>query len=680
MKYSLNDYFPYMSERCVRIEVFPNKETAAKLVADYSSKGFISVQCCKLIPASISLIPTPKDMITAISAFIANNAGGIVFTGIESYAAFLHLRQQQDFVRGLRNLVEKQNGSARILISRGFNLFGFFDNPKYRDGLQLVEFEGEQTDSQDLRIQLLPEKWIGSNATISSVTEAMAMIGEFIPSGSYKAWLPDSEMPGENYGNVTIINQATAALFALYDLETDLAETDAELLLDKCKETSTAPLDFLINRFGGLAYLSKEKAAKRLLTLVEDELWPLYVWMLKSRIPPESYLYQVLVDTDAAEHYWRNYVIHTAIAHLRDAHAEEFAAERAEVLLGTNDSLIAGFVSETIEDEKAIPFLNCDSDFEIAGLIRHAARHELAHGMPEIIQKAAPILGQYLSPNYDYGDSDLTDYFNKLRCFRIRNIVDEAFVQRAYSAVVPASIKKRKDIISSYNDGETALLVVDGMGAEYYPLLLSLAKQNGINVVEQLLVCTSMPSSTQFNDIPWNADMRLQEVKRTDTISHMGYSAHEKCSYEDNLAEIFRVFRKDVLPRILIGLKDHKRVLVTADHGASYLAVLAHKNKMNKTLPWNGSPNDWRYAALDKAIETPDGMISDYHAKEQKTYYIVKGYNRLPKEGGKEYALHGGATLEEMLVPFVVFTKDTVTKPIEELVEQLIENDDFDFL
>ena len=46
----------------------------------------------------------------------------------------------------------------------------------------------------------------------------------------------------------------------------------------------------------------------------------------------------------------------------------------------------------------------------------------------------------------------------------------------------------------------------------------------------------------------------------------------------------------------------------------------------------------------------------------------MRGYHRLPKKGGKKYALHGGASLEERLVPVLVFSKDidadtVVTKP-----------------
>jgi hypothetical protein len=63
-------------------------------------------------------------------------------------------------------------------------------------------------------------------------------------------------------------------------------------------------------------------------------------------------------------------------------------------------------------------------------------------------------------------------------------------------------------------------------------------------------------------------------------------------------------------------------------------------------------------------------------------YWVVRGYNRLPKSGGKKNELHGGATLEERLVPVIVFKKGAVlesqtVQPIKS-VEQLVEKDDFD--
>lgn len=60
--------------------------------------------------------------------------------------------------------------------------------------------------------------------------------------------------------------------------------------------------------------------------------------------------------------------------------------------------------------------------------------------------------------------------------------------------------------------------------------------------------------------------------------------------------------------------------------------------------------------------------MSQYFPDSGKTYWVVRGYNRFPKRGGKKYALHGGASLEEQLVPVLVFTRNididtVVTKP-----------------
>ncbi|MCC8135852.1 MAG: hypothetical protein LIO40_04150 [Ruminococcus sp.] len=291
------------------------------------------------------------------------------------------------------------------------------------------------------------------------------------------------------------------------------------------------------------------------------------------------------------------------------------------------------------------------------------------------------MLNCYLAPNFDYGDEKLTEYFHKLRCFRMSDSISEEFVAEAYKAEIPKSIAKRDDIIAKFDDGDTALLVVDGMGAEYYPLLLNLAKSSALKVAEKRIVSVCLPSSTKFNKIKWGGN-RLQEIKRIDDISHEGYSSHEKCGFEENLTENFRVFTKNILPRINEGLSKCKRVLVTADHGSSYLAINAHKNGLNKTLPWEfGEVDDWRYAVLNSEIETPAGFVSVYSAEENKYYYVVKGYNRLPKQGGKPYAIHGGASLEEVLVPFVLFTDDDVHEAeIAAPVEEFIENDAFDIL
>ncbi len=414
-----------------------------------------------------------------------------------------------------------------------------------------------------------------------------------------------------------------------------------------------------------------------------DPLWPAYVWLLKAQIHAESYLYRVLQHTKDASEFLQNYIVNDAIAVLGHPSARNYADERKSVLRDKNmfEALIAEFALKTEDDDRSLCFLNCGTDTERRAIIRHAKKLELTYGLPEEFDRVDPVINFYLSPKFNYGDPALTEYFHALRCLRMSDTITADFVRMANKAAIPSCICKRDEVLPEFNDGETALLVVDGMGAEYYPLLMNLAKQNKMRTEMASIVSVRLPTSTKFNPIKWNENCQLQEVKRIDDVCHVGVSAHERCSYDENLAEVFATFQKTVLPRLREGLGNYKRVVVTADHGSSYLAVAAHNQNLDNDLPWTFGPvDDWRYAVLDHEIQTPEGMASVYSPNDSKWYYVVKGYNRLKHPGGKLYALHGGASLEEVLVPLVVCTNAPVVEEEVSVVDEFIENNDFDIL
>lgn len=684
MRFSLNTYQPYMRDKCTRIDVYPNNNVASNLVVEYRSIGYTDISVHRLISNSIKTIPLPDQLIKAMSDFASEHPEGVVYVGLDAYLALLQQWQQRDFYNGLRSLLDADKLNVRFLISEMSFHQSAFDNPRYIDGMGIVYLEGKRELTEALSVLLMPYRWVKNNVEAESISGCLAAMGDYIPVGNRVIAMDIGEMPSEDYGCLTVLRDPNEALKRLYNIDMTFDIEDADLLLTECAQNSMKPEAFLTERFGGAKYLNCEKAPAQLINLKEDRLWECYAWLLRMKIDRDSYLYRVLSTSYDATHFSQSYIVDTAISLLGDQNAMSYAREREAALRDRNsfEPLIAGFVAATQSDDRVIPFLNCGTDSELKGLILHASRLELTYGLPKQYNiETAAVLRYYLSPNYDYGNIALTEYFHKLRCFRMSNTVDQVFVEEAYNALIPKEIKQRDAIIGSYDDGETALLVVDGMGAEYYPLLLNMADENAIEVEEKRIVSAVLPTSTGFNKIKWPEERRIQEVKRVDSITHNGYSHYEKCGYEENLAEVFNVFKKQVLPRIVSGLRQYKRVVVTADHGASYIAVTAHKNGMDKTLPWPwGTPDDWRYSGMSQNIDAPEGMVAVYSATEQKTYYVVKGYNRLPKEGGKSYGLHGGATLEEILVPFVVFKKDSAPESQTITPEQMVENDLFDML
>jgi hypothetical protein len=296
-----------------------------------------------------------------------------------------------------------------------------------------------------------------------------------------------------------------------------------------------------------------------------------------------------------------------------------------------------------------------------------------------------PALTDYLTDEYDYGNAMLTNYFRTYRRQKIANRTTSEFAQTAFSAVLPPSFALRDSVLQELSsDANTVLLVVDGMGAEYQPLLLSMAKRLGRNVQSATVAAVRLPSSTDYNHIQWDKNRIIEPgIHEVDNISHTGAKKHEKCSAAHNIVATLAVF-EDVFNKIAQALSKYDRVVVTADHGSSRLAVLSIEQKFSTTLPWNGDPQDWRFAIAPKNAERPaefekaDVMCDDGTIT---TYWVVRGYNRLPKQGGK-LSVHGGATLEERLVPIVVFSKTKTVeaqKPIgKPTTEQLVEKMDFD--
>jgi hypothetical protein len=170
----------------------------------------------------------------------------------------------------------------------------------------------------------------------------------------------------------------------------------------------------------------------------------------------------------------------------------------------------------------------------------------------------------------------------------------------------------------------------------------------------------------------------LPDVKAIDSIAHETAIAYEWASYENNITAVLEVFSTEVFGRISDGLLSrYQRVIVTADHGSSRLAVLARIHDFDETLSYDGDALDWRYAtALDTSC--PDTLEVTLDGR----FWVVRGYNRFSKSGGKMNELHGGAALEERLVPFIVFTKEKISDESADeeknVSAQMVEKDGFD--
>lgn len=689
MSYDLNAFFHFNSrnQSASRVMVYPNQDIAAKLLNYVKGLGAQEVSVAECIPEGACRLPMPHVLMDAVDRAARNQGGYSAVVGLDAYLALLETENIAVFMSELRNRLDKNALHIDYFLS-GNHPLPFAT--RYEEARKVVVLDGEEKTPEPLHIRAYHKLWtrpsddIGFNALLRRVTP-------FDPGGDYTVFLPDISSAQSGLGKaVTFVTGIRDIAMQLYGFDAHLDDTVLERLLLDCVKCDQTPEAFLAERVGK-EYCNLRLVLKRLLALRQDSLWPAYVWYVKKSIPEQSYMAKVLSEKGDAEKLLWNYAVGTAFHALSDGNAQDFAFERAEGLNALADSIqiepfMVEFIASVKERKDVLPFLNCGTFSEKVEIVRRAAKEDFSHELPKLYRELYPTLLDYLSP-YDWGNRTITAYFQEYRRLKLSDSLTDVFVAQAYNTLLPGEIPARDAVLEPLRPQmDTALLVVDALGIEYLPVLTALAKRYGLHLDPPKTTSANIPTETKFNPIQWDPQRTLAPVKGLDNIVHDGTEKHEAVSPERCFAATLQKIESDVLNRIADGLTRFSRVVVTADHGSSRLSVIASRDGKSKTLPWKPGeePLNWRYSMALEDVQRPEECESQYVPDSGETYWVVRGYYRLPKKGGKKYALHGGASLEERLVPVLVFSKDidadtVITKPpVEKHVAEL--KDEFEGL
>ena len=673
MSYDLNAFFHFNSrnQSTSRVMVYPNQDIAAKLLNYVKGLGAQEISVAECIPESACRLPMPHVLMDAIDRVARNQGGYSAVVGLDAYLALLEAENIAVFMSELRKRLDKDALHIDYLLSGNCPLpFA----ARYEEARKVVVLDGEEETPEPFRIYAYQKQWAKPGDDIG-FHALLRRTASFCPSGEYAIFLPDISSAQSGLGKaVTFVTGIRDIAMRFYGFDAHLDDAVLEQLLLDCVQCGQTPDAFLVER------IKKENcnlrlALKRLLALRQDSLWPAYVWYVKKSIPEQSYMAEVLSEEGDAEKLLWNYAVGAALHVLSDGNAHKFAFERAEGLKALQDStqiepLIIEFIASAKEREDALPFLNCGTFSEKVEIVRRAAKEEFTHELPKLYGELYPTLLDYLSP-YDWGNRTITAYFQEYRRLKLSDTLTDVFATQAYDTLLPDGIPARDSVLEPLRpQTDTALLVVDALGIEYLPILTALAKRYGLHLEPPKTTSANIPTETKFNPIQWDPQRTLAPVKGLDNIVHDGTEKHEAASPERCFAATLQKIESDVLNRIVDGLIRFSRVVVTADLGSSRLSVIASRDGTCKTLPWKPGeePLDWRYSTALEDVQRPEECESQYVPDSGETYWVVRGYHRLPKKGGKKYALHGGASLEERLVPVLVFSKDidadtVVTKP-----------------
>ncbi|MBR4835362.1 MAG: BREX-4 system phosphatase PglZ [Thermoguttaceae bacterium] len=713
---SINEYGrDYLDDGvATRLILYPNADVAAKSHELYQSANAVLIGVSDVFNDGLELLPTIDDVLQQLDERIRAEAPRRVVVEFDAYLSLLDEQRADEFLSGVISRVKKHQLNVCYLTSRCSAQVAMktSSKPQLAEARQIVELTGDAASSPSATVRVIAAEFLPprykncAEADWRSVLRRLEAFfrrqnidGADVCEGAF--YLAPPSQPKRQAGlssNVEFFLDVPKIARELWDIHYNASATVLCELMKRCVKRDASPTETLENSFGA-ENLAPTKAVKRFKELAYDPLWPVYVAFVKERIDADSYLRNVLEIEGLKPDAWLSVYFDVAARTVSTnaERARKFAQERFAAFQTLNDvaeSCVAQFVGQTREYGDAIlPWLNCGTEAERQELIRRAGVCGWADAAPPILATLFPTLADYLSNDFDFGDDALNLYFKDYRRQKIVGSVEPEFPRRALETQIPATISHRTAALAreKYN-ASTALLVVDGMGAEYFPLLLAAARsRQNTEVKSAQIVTVSLPTSTERNPIDWPRERRLPDVKTLDVVAHDGAVKHESNTPERNISASLQVFEKQIFNAVADTLSKFERVVVTADHGTSRLTVLAHNAGLDETLAWPEDADaiaDWRFAVAPPDLPAPEKVESVYCADKNINYWCVKGYDRFPKKGPKFNEAHGGASLEERLVPFVVFTRRqndaaTVAQPQIDKARrhqdtQIVENPDFD--
>ena len=155
-------------------------------------------------------------------------------------------------------------------------------------------------------------------------------------------------------------------------------------------------------------------------------------------------------------------------------------------------------------------------------------------------------------------------------------------------------------------------------------------------------------------------DSNLDETKHKDS-SKYNFTLNE---LPIHLASEISIISK-AISRAAVELRNrkYKRFILTSDHGASRLAVLRKKEEKYETN--TKGKHSGRCCEIFENYDIP-------FAAEENGYLVLADYGRFKGSRAANVEVHGGASLEEVIIPIIEFSLNNASINIEVITEQIV--------
>ena len=328
-------------------------------------------------------------------------------------------------------------------------------------------------------------------------------------------------------------------------------------------------------------------------------------------------------------------------------------------------------------DRNAVYYLTNLNDKEKRTFLSYLGKTEYTYTEPEIrsiVKYAFPEIYEYLAdfefterntknPTNDSSLLDmLTTYFHDYKLQKVTNRIFPEFMETVEEYAVSRPFTKLLPRISVVKDIDLTNAQVhffDALGVEYLAYILKKCEDLDLQAVIHVARC-ELPSITRMNkdftkffrlELDENGEPIIPGTKKLDSLKHHDTKIdYRKCKEPIHLFYELKIIDEELsqIQEMLVGQRFSKIVIIS-DHGASRLSVI-HQTECDMLTLENRGKESGRCCKTSADPHIPEAIY-------ENGYAVLANYDRFSGSRPANVEVHGGATLEETVVPIIEVTQ-----------------------
>ncbi len=328
---------------------------------------------------------------------------------------------------------------------------------------------------------------------------------------------------------------------------------------------------------------------------------------------------------------------------------DEFYSLRKVAVKNISSPYLAPYLERLKNFPDAVKYLTDNTAAERRAMIESVQGKQT---VPTVFKQNFPSMRDYLA-DFDFGDAEVTNYFRRYKIIKLCNVDDADLKAHVRELALTGAYNRfatRQKILDSANP--TAMLYwLDALGVEFLSYIKSRAAQAGLFAAIKV-ARAELPTLTSQNKNFYD-DWRGDKFDKNSALDELKHSPEKfdggKCSAPTYIDDELKIIDA-VIDEIKNALTNHhaEKIILTSDHGASRLAVMfGRENKFKMT---SCGEHGGRCCPINALDDKPPC------ATAENGWWVLANYDRFAGGRLSSVEVHGGASLEEILVPVIEFT------------------------